>query len=144
MSYGVYLEIPKCDHCARGPTTVYDSNMTSNVSGIWYRALMAALGKTVPADWGTFGGAPHPLAATFGGDQWDDKLGAFGPLAGMTGGDAIPVLERAAEHIEANPDIYEPFEPENGWGNAAHAAEFLRSLRAAWIQTPSAILSVSR
>ena len=146
MSYDVALTTSACAHCGRGDGRVFDANMTSNVSGIWYRALMAARGKTVPKDWGSFGGAPHPLAATIdpNGSQWDDSLGAFGPLAGMTGGDAIPLLEAAANHITNNIFAYKRFEPSNGWGSALGAASFLLSIASAWKESPAATLSVWR
>lgn len=136
MSYDVYLTTPACAACRREGSDYFRGNMTSNVSGIWFRALMVALGKIVPADWGSFDGSPP--------SQWTDALGAFGPLTAMTGADAIPVLDAAAKHILDNPSLYAPFEPENRWGSAVSAAQFLQTIATAWKMDPTARLWVSR
>lgn len=131
MSYDVYLEAPSCEHCKRGGETRWDANMTSNVSGIWWRALLAAKGVTPVKDSGP-------------AEEWDDQLGAFGPLRGIASDAAGKLCLVAAAHIEANPAVYRPFEPDNGWGDALGAARFLREMGAAWLANPGATLRVSR
>ncbi len=129
MSYDIYLSEPRCEHCKRDGREVYDRNMTSNVSGIWYRALMVAKGNAFQAD------IEGP---------WHDELGAFGPLAGVPGEKAAGMCLVACDHILANEGLYRPFEPDNGWGTAVRAAGLLHELGDAWRQNPTAVLRVSR
>ena len=160
MSYDIYLKTPvalACEHCGRGASggglTVYQANMTSNISGIWFRALLKVQGLQLPAGWDEdltslgFGGAPHPLSEviTPSARQWPNPdLGAFGPLAGLKGKHAAEICFQAADHIRRNPAEYKKFEPDNGWGSAIGAADFLGTLAIAWTENPSAVLEVSR
>ncbi len=122
MSYDVRLE-------AMRPVAVYEGNMTSNVSGIW----RAALDHCYPNRLDKIRG-PGPA----------EELGAFEALYGLDTHEQADLLEKAAEHITTNPDIYKPMEPKNGWGDFVGAAEFMREIALALRANPDAVISVSR
>lgn len=143
MSYWVYLEEPRCEHCKRDGNTVFERNMTSNISSIWYRALLVALGKPF-----------YPKDSTnFDDSLWEDEpppsekygsYGAFGPLRGKSGEEGAKLCLAAAGHIRANMNLYTSFNAENGWGNASNALDFMQALGSAWLEHPTATLRVSR
>lgn len=134
MSYDVSLELPECSHCGRRGEVVHDENMTSNVSGIWARALAVATGKNFDAEADKWWGVSDSRVG----------MGGFGPLEGIPGKQAGPACLIAADHITGHPELYREFEPDNGWGSAAGAAEFLRKLGQRWLEYPDATIRVSR
>lgn len=115
MSYDAYLVINTGVEWA----TVEDiGNMTSNLVGMWRKALTETTGE------------PLGLA----------------DLEGMSGADAAKLLGPAVTHIRApeHAGVYARMNPENGWGNHEHAAAYLEKILAACVRHPLAKLHFSR
>ena len=116
MSYNIQLTAMRF-------ATVFEQNMTSNVSGIWKRSLF----EVSPVN-----------------PQEDAELGAFALLGGLKPLEQAHLLEEAVRHVNSNPEIYIPFESKNGWGTIEGAVEVMRDLAAALRANPDAKLSVHR
>jgi hypothetical protein len=56
----------------------------------------------------------------------------------------IPILEKGLAELRAHPEIYEQFNPANGWGNYVGLVTFVRDYLDACKQDPDAIVEVSR
>lgn len=75
--------------------------------------------------------------------MWTKALGfRLRDLQDKLGADCVPHLLRAVQHIRApeNRADYEAMNPSNGWGNHAHATEFLEKLLSACERHPKAEL----
>jgi hypothetical protein len=95
-------------------TTVVDvGNMTGNLSRMWEQALK-----------------PY----------FEDGLSS---LDGKAAGDCIPALRAAIANMEDNPDVYEPMNPKNGWGDYPAALRYLRDILQACIEHPKCTIQVS-
>lgn len=117
MSYDIALT-------AMRRTSVHESNMTSNVSGIWEKALLRVTG--IKPD--------EILTRSWGG---------FSPLTALkTNEERTLALRAAASDIRRNPEEYKSLEPSNGWGSAEGAATFMDELARAWEENPDADLEV--
>lgn len=131
MSYDIHLEYPPCKHCGSpGHSTGFDANMTSNVSGIWCRALCLETGDDYDADTSAL--------------RWSAGLGGFFPIERLPGSLAAEICLRAAVELTANSEKYRQWQPDNGWGTVESARDFLRELGEAWKEHPRAVLRVSR
>ncbi len=130
MSYNVYLETPKCPACGRATSSGGDFNMTSNVSGIWCRALCKVLNIDFDA----------PTSD----ERWRKGLGGFFPLEGMPGDEAAKACMAASIELTDNAEAYRHLQPDNGWGTVESARDFLRKIGEAWIEMPKAEIRVSR
>lgn len=60
-------------------------------------------------------------------------------IYGLDGKNAVPVLRKMREYMEDNWDAMLDMEPENGWGSAVGALDFLGKLIMASIRNPDAI-----
>ena len=56
----------------------------------------------------------------------------------------IPILEEGLAKLRANPEHYEKFNPENGWGNYVGLVKFVVDYLAACKENPDARVSVWR
>ena len=100
-----------------------DLNCTYNVSPMFYRAFQEA------------GADPET--------RGDREVGGIRLIHGCTGADMADALIVASEHMRDNPEIYEPMNPENGWGDYEGACRVIFTL-ASWAQRfPDAVFNVS-
>lgn len=127
MSYDIYLISPqRYEHETNGEcrwdqehecpgVSLEVGNITYNIGGMWHDAL------------GFAGSTEHPVKEIMG---WGESNGRFGIHAfeGAPGVEAAGPLMEAVRRMEADPDRYRAMNPENGWGNADGAREFLRRL----------------
>jgi hypothetical protein len=56
----------------------------------------------------------------------------------------IPILEEGLAKLRANPELYEQFNPTNGWGNYVGLVTFVRDYLEACKANPTAEIEVSR
>lgn len=56
----------------------------------------------------------------------------------------VPALQQGLEKLRANPDHYEQFEAENGWGTYDGLVEFTEAVLEACLDFPEARILVSR
>lgn len=73
-------------------------------------------------------------------NSWDGLDGLDGRLCGS----AAVGLHEGVKHMEANPQVYKPMEPENGWGSYFGALSFLDRLAKAARQHPACTIKVDR
>jgi hypothetical protein len=98
-------------------------------------------------------GGKHP--ATVGNDDMNytyncapmfrRALGGNGinNLHGELASDMLPRLRAAVSHMAENPDIYEPMNPANGWGDYKTALQFLEHILLNAAAHPKATFRVS-
>lgn len=123
MSYDTYMTI---DTGGTEPAEVEEiGNYTSNVAWMWHRSISAAKG----ADLTGYADRGAPVAL------YD--------LAGQTGEELLPVLDRALAYMQENRASFTENEPENGWGDFAGAVQYLQDIREACARHPKAQLHVS-
>ena len=60
-------------------------------------------------------------------------------IYGMTGTEAVPVLQNMRNHMESHWDEMIAMNPSNGWGSAEGALLFLNNLIAASLTNPDAV-----
>lgn len=126
MSFDVYLEVPRCDHCKREAESVWDFNLTHNVNEIVNACLMAAGG---------------PVAKD--GKYYRER--SWGRLQGWTGADAAPILAKALA-VSEEPERQASFramQPSNGWGRLEDVQRVLRQFVEACQEHPAAVIRVS-
>lgn len=140
MSYDVWLAI---DTGAPEPATVAEcGNYTSNVSGMWLLALGLPERPCYQED-----GSPRM------GSRLNRDTGTWEPvhvhdhglrvLHGAPCSEAAGVLARAVERMRADPDLYRPMEPSNGWGDYEGALAYLDGIAQACATHPKATVYVS-
>lgn len=94
------------------PVEVADiGNYTHNVASMWHGAVEASTGHK-----------------------------SLNVTDGMTGAEAAPILAAAAEHMALHPELYEPLNPANGWGDYAGATAYLQRAAEACAAHPKATL----
>lgn len=108
MSLDWYLE---CDHCH---STLYDANITHNVSPMW-----------------TAAGCYGPL---YDDETWEGRLGK----------EALAVLRAGVIAMEDSPEKFREMNPPNGWGDYEGALEWLRAAVAACAKYPEGKIRISR
>lgn len=125
MSYDLYLEHEACDHCGRPESSCWQTNYTSNMGGVWWRSLAGTedVESIVP-----------PKDA--------EVFGAFWPLDGKRGVEAVAVLDRALAYAAEHRTKWS--DSDNGWGTVAGAIAVMVALRQAFIDNPKAKLMVWR
>lgn len=95
-------------------TTVYSANITHNLN------RMAAEAGIYKALW-----RPDEIAVT-------------------TAAQLIPLLEAGLAELQARPDYFRQFNPENGWGDYEGLVQFVTEYLAACREFPTARVEVSR
>lgn len=79
---------------------------------------------------------------------WDASGIPLRDMDGMAVAEAIPILRAGIANIEADieadPEAYRKFEPDNGWGNVERMLNWLRRILALCEQWPEGKLDVSR
>jgi hypothetical protein len=86
-------------NCSHCGHEVYDRNITYNVSKMYYHAFRK-----------------------FGHE------GGLRTLHKMMVSDAEPILEKIYHQLHKHPEIYEPMNPENGWGSYEGATKVIKEL----------------
>lgn len=71
-----------------------------------------------------------------GGDGIND-------LHGKIASDVLPLLRVAVSHMAANPEVYLPMKPKNGWGSYPTAMRFLEEILIEAAAHPKATIRVS-
>jgi len=114
MSYDTSL-VTRCRHCSNGKQH-YDANYTYNVSGMFRLAL---------------------YGSTESEKGWTS-------LDGMKVSDALPMLNKAYEHMSdpVNANTYRKMNPSNGWGDFEGATRYLKDLLDACREWPDAVIEV--
>lgn len=139
MSYDVYFDV---DTGAGNLVTVADRNYTSNVSGMWDKALALPEKPSFHDD-----GTPRMtrrLNRETG--QWhDEQTTDWGVrlLDGAPASEAASVLAAAVERMAAAPAEYTLMEPGNGWGDYPGALGFLRWMAETAAAHPDTTIRVS-
>ncbi len=64
-------------------------------------------------------------------------------LNGKIASDVLPTLRVAVSHMAANPEIYTPMNPANGWGDYPTARKFLEDILLSAAAHPKATIRVS-
>ena len=128
MSYDVYFYVDVDGH----QVCVGENNYTSNVSGMWSKALQ------LPEKPWLRDGEPviyqdGRQAMNFGVRLLDDAPSS----------EAAGVLAAGVARMEANPDDYTPMNPDNGWGCYEGALDFLRWMAETASKYPSSRIVVS-
>lgn len=134
MSYDILFSIETgAGECAE----VGSWNYTSNVSGMWTKAL--ALPER---PWMRDGERVVGRRYNHATGEWTSGV----PLSeyGMRLLDGAPASEAAAaERMEANPDDYLPMQPDNGWGDYAGALRTLQWCAEMAAKHPATTMRVS-
>ncbi len=73
---------------------------------------------------------------------WEPENYHYGPLTKAN--QLIPVLRIGLEKLKNNPDYFELFTPENGWGSCDGLVAFVEMYLEACIKYPDASVCVSR
>jgi len=131
MSFDVYLDSPRCNHCGSGGETVYSFNLTHNVNEIVDRCI-----KGYECQNG-------PVVAKTGDSSYQDR--SWGRLEGWKASDAVPVLE-AALHEATDPERRKEWlslEPSNGWGKLEVVVEVMKEFLAACKDNPGCTIRTS-
>lgn len=111
MSYDVYLEI---DTGADEPAEIWWGNMTSNVSGMWRKAM------------------PHT-----------DGLAGFDGMKALSATAVLDAgLQRLQDPAER--EAFEAMAPSNGWGSHQSATRFVSDILAACRAHPRTTIRISR
>lgn len=77
--------------------------------------------------------------------MWSHALGRpLGDFDGAPASEAAGPLDSAVQRMEARPEFYAQWNPENKWGDVEGATDFLRGLRDACHEVPTATVRVSR
>jgi hypothetical protein len=140
MSYDVYFEI---ETGAGQVAEIGWRNYTSNVSGMWAKALALPEKPEFNDD-----GSPR-MCRRYDrtADSWTDEQSSnwgLGLLHESPASEAAGVLAEAVERMAASPDDYTPMEPDNGWGDYAGALDFLRWVAEMAAMHPGATIRISR
>lgn len=114
-------------------------NYTSNVSPMWTHALGVPDRPCFNED-----GSPRMASRLVDGEWERFHLHDHGlrVLHGAPCSEAAGVVARAVERMEADPDFYRQWEPENGWGDYEGALAYLRRLRDGCQENPAASICV--
>lgn len=114
MSLDVYLELPACSHCGRGPTEIYTANITHNLGGM---AKVAGIYEPLwrPEEIGCKH-AKHLIERLRAGLQW----------------------------LKDNEEEARKHDAPNGWGLYQHFVPFVAEYLAACEQNPEALVRVWR
>jgi hypothetical protein len=115
MSLDIDLITPQCDCCGRGGDSVFETNITHNLT------TMARAAGIYEIVW-------RP-------EQCDDVSVA---------GDIVDRLSAGIRELDGNQDKYEAYNAENGWGLYKHFVPFLEQYRDACVKYPTATIEVSR
>jgi hypothetical protein len=128
MSYDTSIRIPACDHCRESARYVDLGNMTSNVGGMYYKAMPG----------------PYPGGGRYDGvgEPEPDRGGLTG-LSGLRCSDATPILRGGIAYMQVNEDEMRALEPANGLGSYSGALRYLCSIADACEQHPTGILAVN-
>lgn len=114
MSLDVYLCGPKCEHCGRGPDTLYSANITHNLNS------MAEAAGIYGACW-----RPETIGIT-------------------KASQLIEPLRAGLAWLRANPVDARKHDAKNGWGVYEHFVPWVEKYLAACERYPDAEVSVSR
>lgn len=114
MSLDVYLDLDVCSHCGRAAETAFSANVTGNL------ARMAQEAGLYAAMW-----EPETIGVT-------------------TAADLAPHLTEGLATLQAFPERFTPFNPENGWGSYAGLVVWTARYLSACIEYPMATVRVSR
>lgn len=104
----------------------YDIGLNTKVNGKLYRVV--DVGNYTSNIRGMFDEA-------FERDDW--KF-----LNGYPCKDATPLISKAIERMEANPQHYENFNPKNNWGNYSSALPFLKEFLEHCKENPDLIIEI--
>lgn len=74
-------------------------------------------------------------------DAWDGK--DWRDFEGERASKVLPSLKAAIAKLEANPEAFRKYEPDNKWGSVETLLSFLRDCADAMARHPSAIIRVS-
>ncbi len=77
------------------------------------------------------------FATATGEDKW------ISDLDGMLCKDALPLITKAVENMEKDPETYRAMNPENGWGNYDSFLKYVRKFRDACAKYPDSKVVVS-
>lgn len=95
------------------------------------------------------GGKDHAIVEDIGnytynaGPMFRQALGCgLIDLEGKPGAEIEPLLARAVAHMVEHPEIYEPMNPPNGWGDYDGARRYLTEVWRACQKHPKAYLAV--
>jgi len=116
MSWDFWMELD-----AGGPEPEdlgYEAGYTYNVSNMFYQAFRLP---------------------SYRGSGTDEGIRG---LNGLTGEQAIPLLQAAIKNMESDPESYVTMEPSNKWGSYAGALELLNRLGGWCFSSPKATLRV--
>lgn len=114
MSLDVYLTIPPCACCGASERTVYDGNITHNLTTMAEEAQLY-------------------------GPVWRPEENGITHAKDLT-----PLLEKGIAELESNPAYYQRFNAGNNWGTYYGFLRFLREYLAACKQWPAALVYASR
>lgn len=142
MSYDVYFEI---DTGSGNVAEIGCRNYTSNVSGMWAKAL----DLPEKPDWNDDGSPRMGRSYDHEAGKWSDDehqvtVWGLALLHGAPASEAAGVLTEAFERMAANPDDYTPMNPDNGWGDYSGALDFLRWCAEMAQSHPAATIRISR
>jgi len=119
---------------------VWSDNYTSNVSGMWARALELPEQPWVHDGQQVIGSQPRPDGG------WEPvPLTNHGVrlLDGAPAVEAAGILSDAVRRMAADPEPYRAMNPASGWGDYDGALAFLRGLAAACAEHPAGTIRVS-
>lgn len=140
MSYDVYFEI---DTGGDESTEVGWCNYTSNVSGMWSKALQLPEKPQFNDD-----GTPR-MCRSYDREtkEWREEQcnnWGLGLIHEAPASEAAGILAAAVERMAASPEEYKPMEPDNGWGDYEGALEFLRWVAEMAAKHPATTIRISR
>ena len=72
-----------------------------------------------------------------------DLVDGIRELNGKTGTECKPLIEKAIKKFVDNKELYEKWNPENGWGDYDGALDLLRMLLQWCNEAPNAVMSVT-
>lgn len=129
MSYDASIIFPACAHCGQSRAAVEIGNMTSNVSGMWRRAM-----PVVPPGGGRYDGVGEPDPSRWG----------IAALSGLPCSVVAPVMRAGVEAMQtAGRDAYVDLEPPNGWGSYEGTLQYLRQCCGACEAHPDGVFAVN-
>lgn len=129
MSYDTYITMDT--GAGRRPTVVECGNMTSNIGGMYRKAMPWRSGMIA-----TYAGHEKP-------DPRDEKRDGLPGLSGMLCRDALPILNEGVAYLQDHPAEMRAMEPDNGWGSYEGALQYLRKIRDACTEHPLGRVEVS-
>jgi hypothetical protein len=115
VSLDFYIQNSKCEHCGRGPDTLFHGNITHNLN------YMAEAVNLYDVLW-------HP-----------EKISEV-----VLAKDIMPRLESALRLLKEYPESYNEFEPGNGWGSYESFVEFVENVLEACLKYPDGTIVVYR